>query len=117
MIHTQFRKHLVYLSFLYALFGCGTDQTPQDTIQITALKPLRIYPNTQVTILGYGFGILGVDDRVYLSTTQLEIISWQPQEIEVIIPSDIQIGHSMMTLMIEGNAMTSTPIEIRQEKE
>ena len=108
------------ICFVFSFWGCGDDIkniSSQNRPQIIGFTPMKLYPNMQLTITGKGFGILGNDDQVFISNRRLDVLAWTPTEITVLIPSDILIGHSILILVVEGNPLSSIPIEIFNQKE
>ena len=107
-----------YFILIFCMYACDTDDlSSQDDPQIIEVTPMQLYPSTQLTIIGKGFGILGNDDQVFISNRRLNVLAWTATEITVLIPSDILIGHSILVLVIEGSPLPSIPIEIFMQKE
>ena len=97
---------------LISLFGCETHPPshPKPLIHIETIFPKSATPLDRVRLEGYGFGIEGEDDGIWISGIRVPIEYWTQTTIDFIVPDTLNSGAHIG--VIRANNWVSPPFNL-----
>ena len=89
--------------------SCGESDSLKDPVYIRDVRPLLLSEGGSLSVYGRGFGIEGINDRVYVTGVTLEVLYWSDQRVDCRLPVGLIGAHS---LIIQTDNFISQPYEI-----
>jgi|GEM_PF-2165582 len=92
------------------LTSCDSSASqPPPVVHATGLSPTVATPGSVVGVTGWGFGVQGDEDGLWLSGQQVEVSYWSERLISFQVPADVQGARSVV---IRARGKVTQPLSL-----
>ena len=87
--------------------GCAEEAAPLAPLVVSEAQPQRVEQGGVISLYGWGFGVEGEEDGVWLSGERLEVRFWSERRIDVQLPP-----HALgaLSVVVRARDLVSAPV-------
>ena len=95
------------LTYTLLFMGCAEEGAPLAPLMVREVQPQRVEQGGVVSLYGWGFGVEGEEDGVWLSGERLEVRFWSERRVDVQLPPN---ALGALSVVVRARDLVSAPV-------